>query len=239
MEIIAKWHTAELILHPSMGAGNRCTVRLKKHHFIDVVIVSEDNKMREINKRQLNMKNKQMCIETVAKKQCTEGLILHPFGGSEKRCTAGLKNHHFIDVVILSEDNKMEEINKRQINELHYCKLQTEPYAYGQNNPRVYVSRKGGYKADGTKASGCTSKISAFESAMKSVINQITKTYRFETDGKWIGLSIWAEMNPRKYIELMESISHQIDWIEHESDNSSQGTVSFAAIESVRKAVMA
>ena len=45
-------------------------------------------------------------------------------------------------------------------------------------------------------------------------------------------------MNPRKYIELMESISHQIDWIEHESDNSSQGTVSFAAIESVRKAVM-
>ena len=194
--------------------------------------------MEEINKRQKNMKNKQMCTENIVKKQCTEVLILHPFRGSEKRCTAGPKNHHFIDVTIVSEDNKMEEINKRKTNERHYCKLQTEPYAYGQNNPVVYVSRRGGYKSDGTKASGCTSKISAFESAMKSVINQITKAYRFETDGKWIGLSIWAEMNPRKYIELMESISHQIDWIEHESDNSSQGTVSFAAIESVRKAVM-
>jgi len=195
--------------------------------------------MEEINKRQQNMKNKQMCIGYIVKKQCTEGMILHPFGGSEKRCAAGLKNHHFIDVTIVSEDNKMEEINNRKTNERHYCKLQTEPYAYGQNNPIVYVSRRGGYKSDGTKASGCTSKSFAFESAMKSVINQITKTYRFETNGKWIALSIWAEMNPRKYIELIHSISYHIDWINHESDNSSQGTVSFAAIECVRKAVMA
>ena len=136
--------------------------------------------------------------------------------------------------------NRKMNMNRETTYDPHYCRLQTEPFQHGQTDIDAYLSRKGGYLKSGKKGSGCTSKISAEDSALSSLVNQISKVLglRYKENGEWVILKEWELKNPHKFTTLIDDIRDHIAWTEYHNENHRHGVVHFTAIENALKAVM-
>ena len=126
-------------------------------------------------------------------------------------------------------------------NGTHYCKIRTESFSYEGQIVSIRTSDKGGYKKDGTKASGCTSQLSAESSALNSLINKISDSLnlRNSVSGEWIILKQWLIQNPDRYEQLQTEIRKHIAWAEFENGYSRNGIISHTAMNGALKAVFA
>jgi hypothetical protein len=175
---------------------------------------------------------------------------LHPLWGSKKEGAGGLKKEGFTDVILLLSDKNVKSkyggqkmITKTDIgtNGTHYCKIRTESFSYEGQIVSVFTSRRGGYKKHGIKGSGCTSQDSAEDSALNSLINQISKSLNLRNsmnDG-WIILQQWLIQNPDRYEQLRTEIRKHIAWTEFENGYSRNGIISHKAMNGALKAVFA
>ena len=139
------------------------------------------------------------------------------------------------------EQKMIRNMNRKATNDKHYCKIQTEPFSHEGRKICVVTSRRGGWKNHGVKGSGCTSQNSAEYSALKSLINQISKSlsWRDSEIGEWVILEQWSIQNPRKYEQLRTEIRKHIAWTEFENGNSRNGMISHSAMNNAIKAVFA
>jgi hypothetical protein len=183
-------------------------------------------------------------------KVATESMNLHPLWGSKKEGAEGLKKEGFTDVILLLSDKNVKSkyggqkmITKTDIgtNGTHYCKIRTESFSYEGQIVSIRTSDKGGYKKDGTKASGCTSQLSAESSALNSLINKISDSLnlRNSVSGEWIILKQWLIQNPDRYEQLQTEIRKHIAWAEFENGYSRNGIISHTAMNGALKAVFA
>ncbi len=183
-------------------------------------------------------------------KVATESMNFHPQRGSKKEDAESLKNKGFTDVVLLLSDNSdknkyggQKMITKTDIgtNGTHYCKIRTESFNYEGQTVSVFTSRRGGYKKHGIKGSGCTSQLSAEDSALNSLINQISKSLKMRNsvNGEWIILQQWLIQNPDRYEQLQTEIRKHIAWTEFENGYSRNGIISHKAMNGALKAVFA
>ena len=126
-------------------------------------------------------------------------------------------------------------------NGTHYCKIRTESFNYEGQIVSERISGKGGYWRDGTKGSGCTSQISAEDSALNSLINKISSSLnlRNSMNGEWIILREWLIQNPDRYEQLQTEIRKHIAWTEFENGYSRNGIISHKAMNGALKAVFA
>ena len=183
-------------------------------------------------------------------KVATESMIFHPLWGSKKEYTESLKKKGFSDVVLLLSDknNKSKNGGQKMItktdigtNGTHYCKIRTESFNYEGQIVGVFTSRRGGYKKHGIKGSGCTSQDAAEDSALNSLINQISKSLNLRNsmnDG-WIILQQWLILNPDRYELLRTEIRRHIAWTEFENGYSRHGIISHKTMNDALKAVFA
>ena len=183
-------------------------------------------------------------------KVATESMNFHLPGSSKKEGAESLKNKGFTDVILLLSDKNVKSeyggqkmIIKTDIetNGTHYCKIRTESFNYECQTVGVFTSRRGGYKKHGIKGSGCTSQLSAEDSALDSLINQISKSLnlRNSINGEWIILQQWLIQNPDRYEQLQNEIRKHIAWTEFENGYSRNGIISHTAMNGALKAVFA
>ena len=128
-----------------------------------------------------------------------------------------------------------------ETNGTNYCKIRTESFNYEGQTVSECISDKGGYKKDGTKGSGCTSQLSAEDSALNSLINKISNSLnlRNSINGEWIILRLWLVQNPGRYEQLRTEIRKHIAWTEFENGYSRNGIISHKAMNGALKAVFA
>ena len=230
--------TVGLNLHPFFNSEKKATESLKKQGFTEVLLLKGDKNMEE----NCNRKKKSVERRKTEEKEVTGGLNLHPFFNSEKKAIESLKKQGFTEVLLLKGDKNMEEnYNRKKATDVHYCKIQTEPFSHEGRKICVVTSRRGGWKNHGVKGSGCTSQNSAEYSALKSLINQISKSlsWRDSEIGEWVILEQWSIQNPRKYEQLRTEIRKHIAWTEFENGNSRNGMISHSAMNNAIKAVFA
>jgi len=122
----------------------------------------------------------------------------------------------------------------------HYCKIRTESFNYEGQIVSERTSGKGGYNRDGTRASGCTSQLSAQESALNSLINKISGSLNLrKVNGEWIILREWLVQNSGRHEHLRTEIRKHIAWTDFENGYSRNGIVSHTAMNDALKAVFA
>lgn len=153
-----------------------------------------------------------------------------------------------VDCEYVFSDSKNNESGEKMItktdietNGTHYCKIRTESFNYEGQTVSVFTSRRGGYKKHGIKGSGCTSQLSAEDSALNSLINQISKSLKMRNsvNGEWIILQQWLIQNPDRYEQLQTEIRKHIAWTEFENGYSRNGIISHKAMNGALKAVFA